>query len=223
MTSFALKIIACISMFLDHLSYGLFGKMSWLNYVGRLAFPIFAFQISEGYTHTKNLRKYFLRLVIFAFVSQIPFALFCSISSEKISLNVFFTLLLGLFCIFIWDKLTNRFIGVCTIIFACLAAEVTNMDYGYWGVLLVFVFYLCKNNKPAILLSFIILLLLKYLPYILQYNFYYKYILLFLGTFFSIFPILFYNRKQGRKIKYFLYIFYPVHLVFLYILYHIIH
>ena len=66
MSAFVLKIIACITMFIDHLGYAVFhGEASWFNYVGRLAFPIFAFQISEGYIHTKNLKKYFYRLVIF--------------------------------------------------------------------------------------------------------------------------------------------------------------
>ena len=68
MTSFALKVLACISMFLDHVGYVIFGRMSFLNYIGRLAFPIFAYQISEGYSHTKNLKKYFLRLFVFAIV-----------------------------------------------------------------------------------------------------------------------------------------------------------
>ena len=73
MSSFVLKIIAIISMFLDHLSYSIYGHFSWLNYLGRLAFPIFAFQITEGYSHTKDLKKYFLRLGIFALISQIPY------------------------------------------------------------------------------------------------------------------------------------------------------
>ena len=61
MSSFVLKIIAVITMFIDHLGYTIFGKFSYLNYIGRISFPIFAFQISEGYIHTKNLKKYFMR------------------------------------------------------------------------------------------------------------------------------------------------------------------
>lgn len=194
------------------------GKMTWLNYVGRLAFPIFAFQITEGYAHTKNLKKYFLRLFLFALISQIPFALFYSIISTTLALNVFFTLLLGLLCIYIWDNCPTKILSIFIVIISCLLAEVTNMDYGYLGVLLVLVFYLCQNNKLAIFLSFIGLLALKYVPYMLEYNFYYKYILFFIFTLCSIIPILLYNGKQGKKIKYFLYIFYPAHLLLLYIL-----
>jgi len=82
MSSFVLKIIAIITMFIDHVGYAIFGKFSFFNYIGRIAFPIFAFQISEGYSHTKDLKKYFLRLFIFAIISQVPFMLFGKIISN---------------------------------------------------------------------------------------------------------------------------------------------
>ncbi|MBR6033328.1 MAG: conjugal transfer protein TraX [Clostridia bacterium] len=223
MTSFILKIIACVTMFIDHLSYGIYGTTSWMNYIGRIAFPIFAFQIVEGYTHTKNLKKYFLRLFIFAIVSEIPFYLFHSIISESIGLNVMFTLLLGLFCIWIWEKAPLKVLAVYFIAVACFIAEVSNMDYGYWGVLLVFVFYLCRNNKTAIAFGFLGMLLIKYVPYLIKYNLYYKYLLFFAFTLSAIVPILLYNGKQGKKIKYFLYIFYPTHILLMYGLYHLLH
>ena len=108
MTSFTLKIIALITMFIDHLGYAIFNKFSFFNYIGRVAFPIFAFQISEGFHYTKNVKKYFARLLLFAIFSQIPFMLFLSIFSTNIyKLNVFFTLFLGLFSIYIYDKIIN--------------------------------------------------------------------------------------------------------------------
>ncbi len=218
MSSFILKIIACITMFIDHAGYVVYGKFSWFNYIGRLAFPIFAYQITEGYQHTKNLKKYILRLFVFALISQIPFSLFHSIISTDFALNVFFTLLLGLLSICVFEKFPKKWISVPIIAILCIIAEVTNMDYGYWGVLLIFVFYICKNNKYWLTLSFLVLLLIRYLPNIIMYNFYYAYILLFICTFLSIIPIVFYNQKQGRKMKYFLYIFYPAHLLVLYLL-----
>ena len=195
MTSFVLKIIACVTMFIDHIGYTIFGKITWLNYIGRIAFPIFAYQIVEGYTHTKDLKKYFLRLLVFAIISQVPFMLFSSIITERFGLNVIFTLSLGLLCIWIWEKLPWKAVSVYIILMASIIAEVSNMDYGYWGVLLIFVFYLCKNNKVATFVGFFVMVLLKYLPRTIEYFFYYKYLLLAIATLLAIVPILLYKRK----------------------------
>ena len=74
MTSFILKIIALVAMFCDHFGDAYLKHFSILNLIGRCAFPLFAFQISEGFVHTKNIKKYFFRLGIFALISQIPFS-----------------------------------------------------------------------------------------------------------------------------------------------------
>lgn len=216
MTSFTLKIIACITMFIDHLGYIIFHKFSYFNYIGRLAFPIFAFQISEGFVHTKNLKKYFLRIGLFAIISQIPFHLFHATFSNEFSLNVFFTLFLGLLAIYVYDKISYKPLGLAIAFAISYVANIIKADYGYFGVLLVFCFYLFKDNHVLTLISFFILLLLKYVPNMVKYNFYGVYALLFLCTFSAIIPIFLYNKKQGKKIKYFLYIFYPVHLLILY-------
>lgn len=216
MSSFVFKIIACITMFIDHIGYAIYGEFSWCNYIGRLAFPIFAYQITEGYTHTKSLKKYFFRLFVFALISQIPFMLFHTMVSSGFALNVFFTLLLGLLAIFLFEKLPSKLVSLPAIALLCSIAQVTNMDYGYWGVLLIFVFYLCKNNKILLATSFFALLCIRYVPNFIHYHFHYIYLVLFLCTFASIIPILFYNKKQGKKMKYFLYFFYPVHLLLIY-------
>ena len=97
MSSFVLKLIAVISMILDHTGYVIFGSFSWMNVIGRLAFPIFAFCITEGYAHTSNLKKYFFRLLLFAIISQVPYMLFLSIFSDSLmNWNILFTLVLGL-------------------------------------------------------------------------------------------------------------------------------
>lgn len=98
-------------MCFDHFGY-LFsaGNFSFCNLIGRLAFPIFAFQISEGYTHTRDLKKYFWRLFLFAVISQIPFNLFEYAFGFDLTLNIFFTLLLGLTAICAYDKIPNKFV-----------------------------------------------------------------------------------------------------------------
>ena len=89
--------------------YLIFDGVSFFNYIGRLAFPIFAFQISQGYIHTKNLNKYVSRLALFALISQVPFTLFWFMITGEIIwiLNIFVTLLLGLIAILVYDKLSN--------------------------------------------------------------------------------------------------------------------
>ena len=72
MSVFVLKIIACTAMFLDHIKYAnpIFNNF-FTEYFGRLALPIFAFLIAEGYSHTSDLNKYIKRIFIFGVISQI--------------------------------------------------------------------------------------------------------------------------------------------------------
>ncbi len=216
MSSFVLKIIAIVSMFIDHIGYAIYGNFSYFNYIGRIAFPIFAFQISEGYIHTRNLKRYFFRLFIFAFISQIPFMLFHSIFSTSFSLNIFFTLLLGLTCIFIYDKSKYKFIAIALSILIGLIAEYTKCDYGFYGVAIILIFYIFKNNFINASIFFIIATAIKYLIPIIQYGFNNVYSYLFICT---IIPMLFistYNGKKGKDTKYLLYLFYPIHLLLIY-------
>ena len=78
------------------------------------------------------------------------------------------------------------------------------------------IFYIFKDKKIWMCLLYLLSCLLKYLPYLLAYNFHYIYMLLLLGTASSIFFIILYNGKQGKKVKYLLYAFYPLHMLALY-------
>lgn len=234
MTSFILKIIAVISMFCDHLGDALFGHLTIFNILGRVAFPIFAFQISQGFLYTKNLKKYALRLTIFAIISQIPFSLFVNkFLSSTSGLNIFFTLLLGLGCMMVYDyfsklqskELNIRFLGIefkkyigfMVVFFIAILGEILQVDYGFWGIAVIFSFYFFRENKIAMIISFVILCLIKYGLWILMYPFHIFYILLCIATIFPIIFIWLYNGKQGPKVKYLLYIFYPLHLLLLYL------
>ena len=73
--SFTLHILAMLFMLCDHLWATLFPAQEWMTCVGRLAFPIFAFMIAEGCYYTSNVKKYMLRLFLFAIISEIPFNL----------------------------------------------------------------------------------------------------------------------------------------------------
>ena len=217
MTSYVLKVIALISMFCDHSGYIFLGSISYLNIIGRIAFPIFAFQISEGYKHTKNIQKYILRLFVFSFISQIPFTLFLkSIGNTGFSLNVFFTLLLGLISIVIYDniknKYNNKFLGFIPVILLSIIAHFLKCDYGWYGVILIFTFYLFKANKFLMNTGVICLMSIKYLiDFVKTPSIYYLYF--YFGAIFSLIFINLYNNKKGKNIKYLLYIFYPLHLI----------
>lgn len=217
MTSFILKFIAVITMILDHLGYILFDKFSFMNYIGRLAFPIFAFSITEGYIHTKNLKKYFIRLIIFALISQIPYMLFIHTFNNTFVLNTLFTLVLGLFAITIYDKSKNKLLGMLSVISCAVLAHFLHLDYGWFGIAIIFIFYIFKSKKLYINLAFCITTFVNYFySYITTLRKEYLFIMLFCCL--SLIPINLYNGKKGKNIKYFLYIFYPLHLILLYLL-----
>lgn len=230
MSAFILKIIALITMTLDHTSYLLFGGFSFLNYIGRIAFPIFAFQISEGYIHTNNLKKYALRLFIFALISQAPFLLFRSIFTTGFALNIFVTLLLGLLSIIIYDKLNKidtqnpyihyllNLIGLLSVIAIAIIADIIHTDYGAFGIAIIFIFFLFKDKKSFMNIGFILATTIYYLKNIIYSPVSNIYLVLLI---FTLMPLLFinlYNNQKGKSTKYFLYIFYPVHLLLIYAL-----
>ena len=145
------------------LGHTFLGRPTFFNVIGRIAFPIFAFQITEGYIHTKNLKQYFLRLGIFALISQIPFMIFLnSIGINKFTLNIFFTLILGLLCITIYDKSKNKSLGILLVLLLMILSELLKCDYGYYGIALTFLFYLFKNKKSYMNISVTFLIIVKY-------------------------------------------------------------
>ena len=220
MSSFILKIIAVVTMFTDHVGYVIFGKFSYFNYIGRLAFPIFAFQISEGYLHTKNIKKYYIRLIIFALISQVPYMLFLSYFTSNLTLNVFFTLLFGLTAILIYDKLNNKFLGIILAICLAIVSQVIKCEYGFFGVSIIFLFYIFKNNRIFMNISYILAVFIYYLPRLIKTNFYYPNLILYTCTTSSILLINLYNGKKGKDTKYLLYLFYPLHLSILFVVHY---
>lgn len=220
MTSFILKIIGIITMLFDHIGDAIIGRFSFFNLIGRIAFPIFAFQAVQGYIHTKNFKKHMLKLFIFACISQIPFMLFLSTFTEEIfTLNIFFTLFLGLLALFIYDKCKNKILGFIFVILTSILAYFIHVDYRAFGILLMFCFYFFKNKKIPIAIVAIILSFFNYLPNIISNpTIWYIYVQCIIFTSISLIFILFYNKKEGPKSKYFFYIFYPLHLLILYFL-----
>lgn len=150
MSALVLKIIACVTMVLDHIGYA-FGIES-LRIVGRLAFPIFVYLIYNGYQHTSSKWKYALRLAFFAIISQIPFNLFCYHTLWRGNGNVFFTLLAALLSLWSVDGMRRHKVlrWFCWIPTAAICAlywkGILVSDYGAIGVLMILVFYVCDRK-----------------------------------------------------------------------------
>lgn len=202
MSLFILKIIGIITMFLDHYHY-IVGGSEILNVIGRIAFPIFAFTLNEGYVHTRSLKKYLLRLFIFAVSIQMPSILF----GYDYPMNIFFTLFLGLLSIYIFNlKKMNVILKIILIGFILFFSQKFKLDYGIYGILVIINFNIFRNNKFKILMNFLVLNI---------YNVIFPKVFDLPDTqLFSLISLVFifmYNGEKGRSMKYFFYLFYPIH------------
>lgn len=214
MTALLLKIIAVVSMIVDHAGaiffprcmIHIFGYTIYpLRVFGRLAFPIYCFLLIEGIRHTSNWKKYAIRLAILAFISEVPFdlALFGGITWKY--QNVFFTLLLGLLavqCDLELQKRNHYGEGIIAFLIAAFIAWKMHTDYGAFGIAFIMTFYYLRNNLLFLTLGIgaIGLYMGMSEPFCVA----------------AIIPIACYNGKQGYKSKalqltwYFIY---PIHLI----------
>ncbi|OME82020.1 hypothetical protein BK122_13350 [Paenibacillus pabuli] len=128
--------IAMITMLIDHIGAVFYPQVGELRIIGRIAFPIYAFAVYIGYKHTRNVQKYIWRLFWIAVISQLPFMA----AFNHFSLNVVWTLWSALLVLLVLDKLPVRLLGIPIVIVAGLVMEMTHMDYGMYGLLLVLLF-----------------------------------------------------------------------------------
>lgn len=204
LTGAQLKMIAVITMVIDHIGAILLPEEMVFRYIGRLSFPIFCFLLVEGFIHTKNIYKYILRLGIFALLSEIPYDLaFFDTIFHWDKQNVFFSLCLGAGVLYVIKFTKNNIEKTIYILFAMLFAEALRSDYGAFGVALIIWFYMLYDDKNWKLLGGAI------------WNFYGGIGIQSYGAF-AMIPIALYNGEKGRQIKYLFYLFYPLHLLLLY-------
>lgn len=214
----ALQIIAVLAMVFDHFaciflqpydSVLPFGEeMNTVIYegfraVGRVSFPIFCFLLVQGFQMTQNLKKYMLRLFLFAVLSEIPYDLaFSGAVMNWKEQNVLFTLLIGLFVL---ERLkqfeANWTAAGIFILTGCMLAFILQTDYSYFGILLIAVMYLLRNNRLQQMLWAALLIFSQggmeiYAVFALPFCYFYQ------------------QEKNGRRLpRYFLYVFYPLHLL----------
>ena len=229
MDSFLIKIIAIITMLIDHTKNILSLRDVSLYMLGRVAFPLFAFQTTIGYEKTKDLKKYLLRLFIFAIISQIPFSIYYKevLKIQELTLNIMFTLIIGIICMYVYDIKINPELEKKKIIIAniyksiiivllIVLAQILNVDYQCFGVILIlFIHIFYKNNKIIFSLGYITLITIQF---ILSY--YSKvplefFIAMLVGGIIPLAIMLSYNGKKGKSLKYLFYVFYPAHLIIL--------
>lgn len=229
-----LKLIAIAAMALDHIAWCLIDPqlsaqfcptfpqlapfaalqespslyiLSYLFHIfGRITFPLMLFFLTEGLTHTRNIYRYGGSLLVFAFLSEIPFDLaFSGTAYDPAEQNVFFTLFLCLIAMYAIRKLPHRPALTVLIVLLCgICAWLLRSDYGHCGVISACVMELLRKEKSrayslgcvtATLLSPWECAALMALPAVQAYN-----------------------GSRGRRLKYAFYLFYPLHLLFLYAL-----
>lgn len=206
-----LKWIAAVTMFIDHTA-AIFEPSnpiySIMRGIGRITFPIFAFVLVEGFIHTRNRQRYMLRMFIFAVITEFCFdlAFFGKIIDFSYQ-NVLFTFLISLFALDLYERSSNKIIGFLFILLGMVLATVIITDYYFFGVLMVFSFYFFRNRIIPLSISLFVINGLMAVVGVIQ-----------LFAIFSIPFIAMYNGEKGRTNKYLFYVFYPGHLLVLYLL-----
>jgi len=217
MTLKTLKWIAIITMTLDHIAVYLLSPAYPLYYIfrglGRIAFPLFAFFIAEGFIHTRSVKKYFLRLLVFALVIEISLAVFFLATGVNYMIvsNIFWTLLLGLLAVILISKKKWYFflLGISLVIIA----EWVRVNYGGYGVILIIIFSFFKEKwKILLFVSIANFIFVGYpISYIIPFETQFRSPIQWLAMV-ALIPIFLYNGKLGKFNKYFFYLYYPLHL-----------
>lgn len=218
-----LKLIALITMLIDHVAAVILVRLLLINgydeklyqcyrimrLIGRVAFPIYIFLMIEGFEKTRSRHKYIMRMAAFAVISEVPFDLAFSAQVLEFGYqNIFFTLLIGMLVMLafeaigrmewnVWIKL-----GVCLVVFIAgmELAELLHTDYGAKGIMgIVAMFLFRKNRLTQIVAGSVAFLWETTAPL-------------------AFVPIAFYNGKRGLQLKYVFYLFYPLHLLILYLI-----
>ncbi len=231
-TGSTLKIIAVLSMTLDHFSkiilkdgiilnapYSMFTDAQFnilmilsdvFSILGRIAFPIFCFLLVEGFLHTHDLKRYFLNLGIFAIISEPVYDL--AITGTAFSFtqqNALFTLLLGLGVLVLVKKIKqNSIVSIIIIFLGAVISFICKLDGWYYGICLIAVFYLFHDKTALKTILAVLVMYVCGLDFsiwgLIEPN--------FLSALTSLIFINLYNGQRGIKMKYFFYWFYPTHL-----------
>ncbi|MBP3591536.1 MAG: hypothetical protein J6K14_03555 [Clostridia bacterium] len=219
----ALKMIALVSMVIDHIGVMLFPGVLWLRCLGRISLPIFAYMIAEGCRHTRSMTKYFLRICILGILCQAVYF----VVYQTLYLSTLISFSLSILAISLLNRLLHErnkgklaLFGILTLALLCLMIFLLYpphfmdryglcLDYGIYPFLIPIVLYFIPKKQWQILAMIPLL-------YLLSLDFEWEQLLAFLAL-----PILMlYNGQRGKhNLKYFFYIAYPLHLVLIFLVY----
>lgn len=214
MTNFQLKLLALITMTIDHI--GLILIPQWSPYyepfrtIGRLSFILFAFLVTEGLSHTKNKERYIAVMFLFAFIIDIP-RLFLGFEYFG---NIFYTLGIGALAIYLIKNFNNIVLQVVSVLAMLYLAQAVGADYGAFGVMVIVTIEVSRMITGNI----------KFIRELVMAAFYYLLMIVFNQSSIQMFGIwsfliiLLYNGQRGYynpKLKYLIYIYYPLHLLVL--------
>ena len=209
MNIFHIKLLAVVTMVIDHIGIFFFPQEFVFRLIGRIAFPLFAWLIANGAYHTRNIRQYIFRIFLLASISQIPYMMTKRLLDQSSwDLNVLFTLGVGLTAIMFIRKTKNWLFWMVISLMFGLTAQLLHMDYGLIGVLMIVCFYVFFNKFAYMFAAQVALTLLtiffqaEYASGSIQY----------FGLFALVF-LWFYNKKEGMKMRYAFYFFYPLQFV----------
>ena len=225
-SAFGLHIFAMCVMLFDHIGAVFCPNMLWMRFVGRLSFPVFAFLLAEGYAHTGSLKKYVLRLLAAALISEIPFDLMASGTWLDLShQNVLFTFLLAILAMKLLDlcrimpsRAGQIVSSLCVLLLVVPVGMLMKADYEYVGIYTVLMFYYLKGSSVQIRLSQLAVYFCIQMVLACSFSTYYLNILLQETALLGLIPIWFYSGARGkhnRMTKILFYGFYPVHMAVL--------
>ena len=232
LTSRALHILAMTFMLMDHMWATVFSDYQWLTQVGRIAYPIFAFMLVEGFVHTSNFKKYMGRMLIFAVITEIPFNLMVADTVfYPYHQNVLWTFVIALLLMYINElakKKDKWWLTLITAAATCLIGYilgiVTFSDYNGPGVLMVLIFYFFRGRNwwnyvlQLVAMYYINFELLRGLTINVEL-FGHSFELVQQGLALLALPFIWlYQGRRGKKTKafqYFCYAFYPMHMLVL--------
>ncbi len=193
-----LKLVGVISMALDHIGKYFYPHYLIFQILGRIAFPIFAFQLCVGYQKTSNKKRYIKRLLIFGIITQPIYYLL----TEEWTLNILFTLALGFWALWAWEN--KKYLYFYLIIPLSFFVE-----YQWYGILMILGFFVFSQPKYQV-------------PYFVLNSLLYIYLIA--GDWLQIFSLLSLvfiykiNFLRVKLPKYFFYVFYPGHLLIIYLI-----